>query len=366
MKNRNTKYNNTNITLTLIVVMLLASIIYFLVYSLFHATSIFELLGSLIFLLFFIIGIMGSCIGLIKGKSQVARENRYIKNNNPYIFFRELPNDFGIGVNTLLIDSTIENRKDIVAVILDLCAKKYITLTKDNNKYIIKLIKSDDDNLLNNEKYILSLIKENDIKNVDYQKWFKYCIEDGINLGLYNQEKINIDSKPFLTQDVKKRRWKIHLLLSLICGIIVFILLIPNNALKAFEYGLFCFGLTYILLIVPFYIVNILTGFKNIAKQNKDINYKNIRENSLVKTNKGIEELYKLNSFKAFIKDFNTFVDKNPEEVFIWDRYLSYAQIFGLTKEIMKSGYSQLINNSSFQIDNIDNVDLHNIKAGSE
>ena len=54
--------------------------------------------------------------------------------------------------------------------------------------------------------------------------------------------------------------------------------------------------------------------------------------------------------------------NKNVEEVVIWDRYLSYAQVFGLTKEIMKSGYNQLVDNSSFKIDNIENINLDNIK----
>lgn len=73
--------------------------------------------------------------------------------------------------------------------------------------------------------------------------------------------------------------------------------------------------------------------------------------------------MQKLYSFKAFIKDFGHFVDKKPEEVILWDRYLSYAQVFGLTKEIMNSGYKQIIDNPSFHIDSIDNINLYNIEV---
>ena len=83
---------------------------------------------------------------------------------------------------------------------------------------------------------------------------------------------------------------------------------------------------------------------------------------SLKLTPKGINELNKLKAFKAFIKDFGNFADKYPEEIILWDRYLSYAQVFGLTKDIMKTGYSKLIKNSSFQIDDINNINFDNIE----
>ena len=46
----------------------------------------------------------------------------------------------------------------IIAVLLDLCAKKYITLSKQNDKYIISVLKKPDTYLLYNERYILSSI----------------------------------------------------------------------------------------------------------------------------------------------------------------------------------------------------------------
>ena len=70
-----------------------------------------------------------------------------------------------------------------------------------------------------------------------------------------------------------------------------------------------------------------------------------------------------MKSFKAFIRDFGRFADKYPEEIVLWDRYLSYAQVFGLTKEIMQCGYSKLVKNSSFQIDSIDNISFDNIEV---
>lgn len=362
MKNKNTKYRNANIKATIIASIILIIITAFIVCFLFHADNILEIFVCFLLLSLIVMGLIGSFLGIIKGKRQVAKENKYIKKTNPYIYYRELPNNFGIGITSLLIDSTIENYKDIVAVILDLCAKKYIRIIKQDDKYIIKILKKIDDNLLNNEKYILSSILNNDIKNVNYQEWYNYCMEDGMNLGLYYRNEVYIDNKPPLTQDIVNKRRKVQFLISLVSGILTFIIFMSENILKAFGYGIVWFGLTYAILIVLFYLINVFTGFKNIAKQSKDINYKTIRENTLTKTNKGIEELHKLYSFKAFLSDFGSFVDKKPEEVILWDRYLSYAQVFGLTKEIMNSGYKQLVDNSSFQIDSIDNITINNIE----
>ena len=51
------------------------------------------------------------------------------------------------------MNSKIENEKDIVVIILNLCAKKYLNLKKDNQKYTITVIKNIDTNLLYNETY---------------------------------------------------------------------------------------------------------------------------------------------------------------------------------------------------------------------
>ena len=243
-----------------------------------------------------------------------------------------------------------------------MCAKKYIRLIKQDDKYIIDILKPVDDSLLNNEKYILSLIIDNNIKNINYKEWYNYCMQDGINLGLYSHRKININNEASLTQEKISKRRKIQLLLSIIGSILISLVTFDGNYMRTAIYGIFAFGITYAILFIPFYLINVFTGFKDIGKLAGNINYKNIMENNFQKTEKGIEELHKLYSFKAFINDFGNFVNKQPDEVVLWDRYLSYAQVFGLTKEIMKSGYKELVDNSSFQIDNIDNINFNNIK----
>ena len=128
-------------------------------------------------------------IGFLLAKFQVLRQKFWEHITNPYTYFRELPSDFGVGVTSILFDSTIENNKDIIAVLLDLCAKKYITLSKQNDKYIISVLKKPDKYLLYNERYILSSIINNNLKNLDYNVWYNHCLNDGINLNLFSYKK---------------------------------------------------------------------------------------------------------------------------------------------------------------------------------
>lgn len=303
--------------------------------------------------------------GVLKGKRAINKENKYLKKINPYIYFRELPNFFGIGVTTLLMDSTIENYKDIVAVILDLCAKKHLNLVKQGDKYIIKVLKGIDDSLLSNEKYILSLVLNNDIKNISYKEWFNYCMQDGINLGLYTHKvpKNKLNNPVFSRQERIKKDNKVKLIISLILPCLLFLLTFSSDLILAIFSSVILFGISYLILTIIFNIKLFFREMFKEAKYHRNQNYVNQLNNKLTRTDKGVNELHKLYSFKAFIKDFGHFVDKKPEEVVLWDRYLSYAQVFGLTKEIMESGYKELIDNSSFHIDSIDNINLYNIEV---
>lgn len=361
--NEKTKYQKTGSVKLTIIMLLIYAIVQLIIFLIAADRQI--RIGLIIFNVFFIIYCIIVLSGVVKGKRAISKENKYLKKINPYIYFRELPNFFGIGVTTLLMDSTIENYKDIVAVILDLCAKKYLNLEKQGDKYIIKVLKGIDDSLLSNEKYILSLVLNNDVKNISYKEWFNYCMQDGMNLGLYTHTiKTNKIDKPFLSRQerIKKDR-KIKLIMSLILPCLVFLLTFSSNIILAIFSSIVLFGISYFYLTMVFNIKFFFSEMFREAKYYKSQNYINQMNNNLTRTDKGIKELHKLYSFKAFIKDFGHFVDKKPEEVALWDRYLSYAQVFGLTKEIMESGHKELINNSSFQIDNIDNITLHNIEV---
>lgn len=313
-----------------------------------------------IFYIFF--SLIGKCLGKLKSLFNTI----YYKNiENPYIYFRELPNNFGIGVTSLLFDSTLENEKDIVAVILDLCARKYLSLEYHGDKYTIHMLEKNPTNLLSNESYIFYALKRKTIKRINYKTWYNYCLEDGMALGLYttntpkNKKSINI------SETMNKFYKVLHIVLCILCiSIIAFILFkySPFLSVLAIPFGLLLGKLFYAILKFIFSFVEVILKIIFEAKNTIDEQYNKEISKSLKLTPKGINELNKLKAFKAFIKDFGNFADKYPEEIILWDRYLSYAQVFGLTKDIMKTGYSKLIKNSSFQIDDINNINFDNIE----
>lgn len=174
------KNKQLNIPLTIICAILLLVIIVFnsflvglfiLISSVYKSKEILVmLLFPVVFLLISIPGFLGSISGLLAAKRTIDMDYKKIKISNPYIYYRELPNNYGVGVASLLMDSKLENEKDIVAVILDLCAKGYLKLNKIGDKYVISIIRNKGySNLLFNERYIINHLISGDIANLNYE-----------------------------------------------------------------------------------------------------------------------------------------------------------------------------------------------------
>ena len=304
-------------------------------------------------------------IGLISGnakaKKELKKKEKQIKLDNPYLYFRELPNKYGIGISSILMDSAIEDYKDIVAVILDLCARKYLFLKQDNDKYKIQVLKDIDQDLLSNEAYVMQCVINNTLSSFDYKHWYKLCIEDSNRLGLYNVTDLNNffaetsdeedDMKSFI-----KKWFRVVLILSSVIAIL--------SAFTNPWYLLTVFIWVPIIALPTYLIMNVLYAFKFIGKETKGFknkSYKQTINDKLSKTEKGISELHKLYAYEKFIKEFGDFVSKKPEEVVLWDHYLSYAVMFGATKDILKNGYSKIVQNGSFMLKDVDNINLNNI-----
>ncbi len=309
---------------------------------------------------------VGILVGKLRARHKIAQTNRYIKQTNPYQYYKELPNNYGIGIATLLGDSTIENEKDIIAAILDLCAQGYLHLSKHSDHYVIRPLPHPGKTPLSNEAYLLELIRTNHLTSIDYHKWYQLCVNDGVKLGLFHPLKssttINLDFPPKKVQSQKAQIlifafFALTILTAFIGPIflpaeafgVVFSVLITVTALTLIGYGIF----------------NTIRNSVILFRASAAENYKSALEKHLRRTSQGDVEFQKLQAFRAFLAQFPTFVDQDPEAVILWDRYLSYAQVFGLASELMTTGYDQLINNAAFKIDNINNVTLQNISLSS-
>lgn len=131
--NQITKYKqNINIPLTIFFIIIILIMGFFGIKLLKNPKDESEFLLGVILCIVFAITIISVPIGILKGNIEIKKEQKFIKETNPF-------------------DSKIENTKDIVAILLDLCAKNYFKLIKKDNKYIIKVLSTDDSKLLKNE-----------------------------------------------------------------------------------------------------------------------------------------------------------------------------------------------------------------------
>lgn len=316
---------------------------------------------------------IGILLGKIRAKHKILQEDLNVRLTNPYQYYKELPNNYGIGIATLLNDSTIENEKDIIAALLDLCAKGYLHLSKHSDHYVIRLLPTAKPTTLTNEAYLLDLIRSGNLTQIDYHRWYQLCANDGIALNLFYPTKL-----PSLFANIHTTSEKLHKITKsqeskfpskfwlFFTGffIVTVILAIQINSeiLNNILATVFLSALVLGFVIALIKILTITLIFFRSASQN---NYDSTLKKRLRRTPKGDAELQKLLSFKAFLAQFSTFVDKNPEAVIIWDRYLSYAQVFGLADQLQKSGYQELITNAAFKIDNIDQISLQNLSISS-
>ena len=304
-------------------------------------------------------------IGRFGAKIHYAYYKHYLKRHNPNQYLRELPNNFGVAIASLITDSTIENKKDIIAVILDLCAKGYLELEKEaNGNYSIKILNNDINNLLSNEQYVIKSIIDGKMRNFDYNQWYNYCRNDAIRLGLIienNSNNINWRRKKSLLG----RIFKISVA---IISIGVFIWYYNAGQAQIPEYS------NNVLIIIIYIIASIMVGlFSSVfvvmiawpfcavistIKNSIQSGYRSEKNRRLNLTEYGKAEVKKLFAFEAFLKDFGLFASKNPEEILLWDYYLSYAQVFGLTDEILKNGYKDIIRKGSIQIEDINTINV--------
>lgn len=297
---------------------------------------------------------IGKKIGGDKARKEIKKELRKLHLDNPYTYFRDIPNKYGIGVSLSVLNVKI-TKKDVIAAILDLCAKKYINLRQIGKKFEIIDRNKDRRDLLKNEIYILDWVLNRDSRKINLKKWKILCKEDAILLGLGENSNVN-KYNPLFKMDSKYGRD-----LLIVSYVFSFILLmiyhhyVQNNMLEAIITSLFAS----LLLTGPvFFIVFLIMLFIGLLYEGKILNY-NAKKNSMLKlTNLGKNEYYELCSLGKFLVDFGRFAEKNVNEIVIWEQYLSYAIMFRLNKEIIATGYDKLMINDSFIINDVDRVVL--------
>ena len=229
-------------------------------------------------------------------------------------YFREVPyEDATPGEALFMISDGREYEfSDIFSAnILNLCLKRYIILeVYGDNEVKITILDKDIINLKDEENIILEFLKEvakdgNQLTTKDITQYLmanyseKTSMEQKIRKAI---EKIEIENGNFLKENKKQEtKYTIIFIAYLITGI----LFIP---------------------LIPIGIVLLINGILT-SKIAKKIN---------IFTQKGIDEKEKWVAFKNYMKDFSLLKDKEVPALIIWEKYLVYATVFGISDKVLE------------------------------
>ena len=295
----------------------------------------------------------GTKMGEIKARLEFDEEINKIKLSNPYLYFREIPDTYGIGVSAFLLNYEI-GKEDIIAAILDLCAKGYIKFKQINNDYEIISNNIPTNNLLSNELYVLDWIQNGNNKKFNIEEWKELCREDSIKLGLVsikdssNKIKLINFNDPFMQ--------KLIIILTMIS---VSLVIITFNIMILFmDLTIFNFLILILLIDCAWEIPLIIIMLVAIYRKNKSANYNESLKKAPLLTELGKQEYHELYSLGKFLNDFSDIANKHIEEIVIWEQYLPYSLLFRISNKILKSEYSRLKVNECFIIDNIENLKI--------
>ena len=314
------------------------------------------ILGLIIIITF---ALIGDIIGKLKARHIVKREIKKAVLPNPYIYFRELPVTYGIGVSSILLDFSIEENKDVIATILDLCSRNYLNLVQTNKEIKFTTKNSDTSNLLENELYIYDILTKKVKDKFDIQKWKKFCYEDALKLGLV-EKRNGIETVEEISKKYGNKKHILTKILALLPPILFFIQFLKSDEANIFTDVMFfslCITGYFICYLILRFFVSIIESFN----MNKKISRSIYLMSHPTRSYKAKEDLNKLYAFAKFLNDFGLFAEKNIAEIKLWNYYLSYAVLFGLTKNIMKTNYKKLLYNDSFEINNINMLNYNNI-----
>ena len=225
--------------------------------------------------------------------------------------------------------------------------------------------------MLPNEQYVIRNIIDGKLKNFNYNQWYNFCKNDAIRLGLITEENAN-NGKWKRRKSLLGRLYKLSFFIISIGTFIWYyntgMTQLPQYsvenataALSVFQIVICIFASILVGILASILVVMIAWPFTAVIssiKNSVQSGYRTEKSRRLNLTEYGKAEVKKLFAFEAFLKDFGLFASKNPEEILLWDYYLSYAQVFGLTDEILKTGYKDIIRKGSIQIEDINTINV--------
>lgn len=242
-------------------------------------------------------------------------------------YVREIPNDYGPAVVSLLMDYELEYEKDIAATILNLHAKKYIQIPMNGKFEDIVIINDDTKNLLTHELYVFECIKsKSKIENYKFENFVK---DDTYSLGLLENK------RTFYEKNL------IFLLIVIVISIIIYIYceyFIQLDSMKSVILFSVMFN------VFKISVVMFIIGYLNYLQK--------ISARGYVRTSYGKEQANLWLRLKLFLTDFSQLDKSNLVQIDIWNSYLAYALGMGIIEK--EDEFTKINPGSNLRYENIE------------
>lgn len=254
--------------------------------------------------------------------------DKELKTNFDMEYNREFINDYDVTNIEYLFDKKI-TEKAFSTSILNLIYKKNIKIEQIDKKDY-KLIKVNTDNVSESEEYLMKMIFDN-IGNKEYvllSQIKKYAKEvhgttsEFLTSFTTWQNKVTSESIKNNFYESNTKIKVLGVLFSLV-GYLVFYVMGRFNGFNLFSIIIFICALVFMIYMLIF---------------NK-------------RTKRGAEDYQKWKAFKRFLEDFGRFDEKELPEIVLWERYLVYANIFGIADKVgktMKIKFNEINTNNQY------------------
>ena len=257
----------------------------------------------------------------IKNIMEIKKIEDNYKDVDKYEYYREIINEYSPAVLSLIYNRKIKYSDTLVATILDLKLKNYISI-EDNG---IKILNDGSKDLSQNEKLIYEeLAKKKNAKNITK---FKDIANIFSNNNFKKEWKVKIKTEAEEKKLCFSRIIAFNILekISMISFFAMIIIPLFLFLIKI-EFSIPTDVVVYLILVTIHSTLIFSTGFL------REFNQRNF----FVRTEEGVSLQCKMSGLKNYIKDYSKLEKRALNELVLWEDYLIYAIIFDLKGNLDK------------------------------
>ena len=290
--------------------------------------AIYKDIGSIILIAVVILGYIILRLGTEiynKFKSRISKDKG--------IYIRDIDVEYSPAILSYLQNQKIEKEKDIMACILDLCAKRYLNIIKEKDDvYSIGIgTNTDIKNLPLDEKYLYDKIVKK--QKINFSKWKSIIIEE------FNKYKF-----------LKNTKISLYVVFLMLYFIVMILLAIINNLNSNINLDS---GVNFMVLI--FFTAMELAFLEPIIR----IISEKLRKGeytSGIYTNAGAKEMKRWDKYKNYLQDYTLIKEKKIDSVMVLEKHIAYATVLNVNKDYTNAIINDLNINYNLNLDYIKSI----------